>query len=290
MKISKAVIILSILVGIFAIAQSAAGLFISGGPGPFEFTTLRGETVLMSGQGLYALDTFFKAPIFRGTDALTLFVCVPLLIIALILYRGGTMRGKLFLTSILSFFLYNSISVAMGVTYNNFFLLYIFYFSVSLFAFFLAAQSIDLKALASSVSPGFPRKGIAILLFVAAAALLFAWLGDILTPLFTGSLPKVTSYTTDVTYAVDLGVIAPVCIIAGIQLLRRKDAGYLLSSILLMMLAVVGLMVSLQTFFQLSAGITLTPGELIGKAGSFILLAVIATLFIVRFFKSVEEK
>ena len=244
----------------------------------------------MSGQGLYALDTFFKAPIFRGTDALTLFVCVPLLVIALILYRGGTMRGKLFLTGILSFFLYNSISIAMGVTYNNFFLLYIFYFSVSLFAFFLATQSIDLNTLSASISPGLPRKGIAILLFVAAAALLFAWLGDILTPLFTGSLPKVTSYTTDVTYAVDLGVIAPVCIIAGIQLLRREAAGYLLASILLIMLAVVGLMVSLQTFFQLSAGIALTPGELIGKAGSFMLLAVIAIWFVVRFFKSVEEK
>lgn len=266
------------------------GLFMTGGTVPFEFTTLRGETVLMNGTGLYALDTFFKTPILRGTDALTLFVCVPLLVIALVIYRRGTLRGKLFLTGILSFFLYNSVSVVTGVAYNDLFLLYIVYFSASLFAFILSMQSIDLKALSASASPKLPRKGIAILLFVAAAALLFAWLGDILTPLITGSLPKIASYTTEVTYAVDLGIIAPVCIIAGTMLLRRNDAGYLLAPILLIMLAIVGLMVSLQTFFQLSAGIALTPGELIGKAGSFMILAAISTWFIVRFFKNVEEQ
>lgn len=289
MKTSRSIYILSTLVIIFAFAQSAAGLFITGGTGPFEFTTLRGETVQMNGRGLYALDTYFKAPLFRGTDALTLFVCVPLLIIGLVICRRGTLRGKLFLPGVLSFFLYNSTSIVMGAAYNDLFLLYIAYFSASFFAFIFALKSVDLNTLSGSISPKVPRKGIAILMFLSGAALLFAWLGDILTPFITGSLPKIASYTTEITYALDLGIITPVCLLAGIQTLRREPAGYLLSPIMMILLIIVGVLMIFQTVFQLSAGVALTPGEIIGKSASFSLLALFALWMTIRYFRAVKE-
>ena len=93
MKKSNTLTLLTLLVAIFAIAYSGIGLFSKGGPGPHDFVTLHGQTVEIYGQGIYRNDAAFKAPIFRGTDAVTLFLCVPVLLIALFWYRHGSLRG-----------------------------------------------------------------------------------------------------------------------------------------------------------------------------------------------------
>ncbi len=221
MKISRFAVILSLLTGILALIQSGVGLFWQDGGSPFSFTTLHGQTVQMYGQGLYHYDTFFKAPILRGTDAVTLFICIPLLVIAVWWYARGSLRGGLLLAGVLAYFLYNSASLALGVAYNNLFLVYVSSFSTSLFALVLTLRSIDAQALAGRLNGGFPRRGIAALLFVAGLAVLVAWLSDILAALFSGGVPAIASYTSDVTYVIDLGLITPLCFLSGIQILRR---------------------------------------------------------------------
>lgn len=289
MKTSKAVVVLSILVGLFALVQSAAGLFWSGGSGPFSFTTLHGQVVQMNGQGLYAFDTYFKAPILRGTDALTLFFCVPLLVVAIVLYRRGSLRGGLLLVGVLGYLLYIAASIVLGAAYNNLFLLYVALFSACLFAFILAFTAIDVQALAARMKSGVPHLGIAILMFFSGAALLFAWLSDIIPALLQGVVPAIDSYTTEVTYAIDLGIIAPLAFLTGVLILRRAPISYLLSALMLEVLTIVGLMVSLQTVFQLQAGIALTPPQIIGKAASFMLLALFAIWLTVRLYQSIGD-
>jgi hypothetical protein len=292
MRTSKALIILSLLTGLLAVAQSGMGLFFQDGGSPFNFTTLHGQTVEIYGQGIYHFDTSFRAPIFKGTDAVTLFLCVPLLGIALVWYTRGSKRGRLFLTGVLAYLLYESASVTLGTAYNPMFLVYIASFSSSLFAFALAYTSIDTQDLADQFAAGrgLPRRGIAILLFVAGAALLFAWLTDLINWLAPGAMPGIASYTTEVTYAIDLGIIAPLAFLSGIQLLRRKPVSYLISAILLIMLAIIGVVVTTQTLFQMQAGITLSPGELIGKAGSFALLSLFAIGLLIRFFRGLGQE
>ena len=52
--------------------------------------------------------------------------------------------------------------------------------------------------------------------------------------------PEVASYTTVVTYVVDLGIIAPALILAGVLLLRRASLGYLLASTILVFTVTLG--------------------------------------------------
>ena len=174
MKNLKALIRLTLLTALFAGVQAGAGLFWHTDGSSFPFTTLRGETVQIAGQGIYALDTYFKAPIFRGTDAVTLFVALPLLLIAGLLTARGALRGRILLTGVLAYLLYNAGSVALGVTYNKLFLVYVAYFSASLFAFILAFTSIDRQELAARVTPGAPLRGMATLMFVSALGLFAA--------------------------------------------------------------------------------------------------------------------
>jgi hypothetical protein len=290
MKMSKALLALTILVALLALVQSSAGLFWQTDGSAFSFTNLRGQTIQMSGQGLYRDNPSFNVPIQRGTDAITLFLFIPLLIVAIILYQGGSLRGQLLLTAMHASFLYNAASLAFGVTYNQLFLVYLAYFSASLFAFLLAVTSIDLRVLASRISPAAPRRGIAILLFVAGLGLLFAWLPDILAGLPQGWNAGLASYTTMVTDVLDLGIILPAVFLAGILLLRRSPLGYLLASILTTMLILIGAVITAQTIAQSLAGIHLGMGEFIGKGGSFMLLSLIGIWLMLRFFRSISEK
>lgn len=271
---------LSILAGVLAAVAALGGLFWQNDGAPFAFATLHGQTPQMYGRGLYAFDTVFYAGVFKGTDLVTLAVLIPLLIIAIVLYRRGSLRGAFLLTGVLGGFLYNGLSMAFGAAYNNLFLVYVALFASSFFAFILAFTSIDLPALRGHISQRLPRRGIAIFLFLAGLAPLVLWLGDVLGALAQNRVPALlASYTTMFTYAIDLGVIVPTVYLGAVLLLRRAPLGYLLSFTMLTLLAAVGVGVVAQTVTQLRLGITYNTGQLIGLIGSWFVLGVFAIGF-----------
>lgn len=284
MKTSKPLIALSYLVTVIATLAAGAGLFWPGGPGPFEFTTLHGEVVEIYGRGLYALDTTFKAPVLRGADAILLFIGVPALLVAIQLYRRGKRIGTLLLTGILACFLYNAISVAMGIAYNPIFLLYIAYVGTSLYAFILAFSAIDVEALPKPSR----HRGTAIFIFVAGLST-SVWLIEIIMGLLGGHVPmNLDSYTTDVTAVIDVGVILPTCWLAGVLLLQRKRLGYLIASTMLILLVLIGLIVASQTVMQILDGIVLKPGEIAAYVTPFISLSAIAILLEARLLRIIR--
>lgn len=289
MKPSKTVIFLSCLVALLGVIYAGAGLFWQDGGSSFTFRTLHGKTVEMYGDGLYRNDSAFKAPILRGTDAVTLFVCVPVLLIAVLLYRGGSLRGGLLLTSMLAYFLYNSASLAFGAAYNNLLLVYILCFSASLFGFVTLFASIDLKTLAAQTAARFPRKGVAIFLFFAGLSLT-VWLLDIISALAAGTVPpNLGPYTTEATYVIDLGIIFPTAYLAGVFVWRRHPLGTLLASILIVVNVSIGLVVASQSIMQALDGILLTPAEYAAYVAPFITLSLIAAWLAVLLFRSISN-
>jgi hypothetical protein len=278
------------LIGILALVAAGVGLFYQGGGRPFTFTTLYGETVQISGQGVYYHDTPFAAAGARGTDVVTLFLVLPLLAVSFWLYRRGSLRGGFLLAGTLAYLLYYGASRGLATAYNNLFLVYIALFSASFFAFALALTAIDLEALPTRVSPRLPRGGMAVSMFVAGLGTAFIWLSDAVSALIENRAPDALGpHTTVVTYTLDVGIIVPAALLAGILLLRRAPLGYLLSGVLTLMLALVGVMVIGQTVLQVSAGIQFSPGELIGKVVSWIILGGIAVWLSIAFLRSLAE-
>jgi hypothetical protein len=278
------------LIVILSLFTAGVGLFWRDGGNSFTFTSLRGQTVQIDGRGLYRNDTLFTAGSFRGTDAENIIVAVPLLVVAFVACRRGSLGGRFLLVSALSWFLYNGASMALGAAYNSLFLAYIGLFSASLFAFILVFTSIDLVALAGHIPAGAPHRGLAIFLFIAGLAPLGLWLSDVIGSLVQGKAPELlATYTTPVTYVLDLGVIVPVVFLSGILVLRRAPLGYLLATIMLVLLAVTGLAVIGQTVAQINAGIVFGPGPLIGMVGSWVILALFAIWFAARFLRSLPD-
>ena len=290
MKISKAIIFFSIAVALLASIYASVGLFWQDDGAPFTFTTLHGETVEMYGQGIYRNDAAFRAPIFRGTDAITLFVCVPALLIAAFLYGRGSLRGGILLTSMLFYFLYNSASLAFGAAYNNLLLVYIASFSISLFAFIMAFTSIDLQVLAERTAPTLAHRGIAIFLFIAGMSLL-VWIMDIVVALTQLSIPaQLGPYTTEATYTLDLGIILPTAYLAGVLVWRRSPLGTLLAAIVITLNVSIGLVVASQSIMQALDGIFLTAGEYAAYVAPFVTLSLIAIGLISNIHRNIIEK
>ena len=135
MQPSRAAVRLSWVIALLAVVAAGVGLFWQGGDGPFFFSTHRGQTVEISGRGLYRHDPTFAGAGARGTDAVTLVLGVPLLLATTQLYRHGSLRSGLLLMVALSWVLYVYASTALGtVAYNDLFLVYVVLFSASLFA------------------------------------------------------------------------------------------------------------------------------------------------------------
>jgi len=289
MKISNPLTFLSLLIAVLAAAYAGIGLFSTGGDGPFEFTNLHGQTVEIYGQGIYRNDAAFRAPIFRGTDAVMLFVCVPVLLLAIAWYRRGSLRGGLLLTSMLAFFLYNSASLGFGAAYNNILLLYIASFSLSLFALVIAFQCIDLDDLAARTSPKLPRVWVAAFLCLAGLSLMI-WLVDIVAALASNGVPpNLGPYSTESTYVLDLGIILPTAYLAAVLVLRRSPWGTLLASILITVNITIGLVVASQSIMQALDGILLTPGQYAAYVAPFVTLSLIAIGLIVSIQRSISD-
>lgn len=273
-KQSAAVFVLAAVTGVGAGVASLLGLF--GPADPVSFTTVRGGAVDLFGAGIYHYDSLFSGAGNRGTDVVTLGIALPLLALSVRGYRRGSLRWQLILTGALAHFLYVSASVAMGAALNQLFLVYVTVFAASLWGFILSVSNIDISQLAR-VAKLLPSRPPAVLLVVSGVVTVFIWVGPVLAAQFDGTAPaRLDAYTTLVTVAIDCAVIAPAAIASGLLIWRRRPWGYLMAVPLLMLLALLAPLIAAQTISQLSVGVTLTPGQIIGPVSGFVVLALAA--------------
>lgn len=263
-KVSRVPIVLSIMVATLAILAAGLGVFWQGEGQKSEFLTLRGETVTIQGHGLYQYETVSIAAQAIAQDVVTLLVGIPLLVVSMILFKKGSLQGKLLLSGTLAYFLYTYASFAFGAAYNILFLVYVSLFSLSLFAFIFALMEIDIPTLPKQFSSGLPRRTIAIFLFVVGSFLLLAWLGRIVPALLENQPPLgLESYTTLIIQALDLGLVMPIAFLSGILLWKKSAWGYLLSAIVLIKGVTLALAVSAMAVNMILAGVQVSAGELI---------------------------
>lgn len=246
-----------------ALVAAAAGLFYQTPGEPYPYTNHRGETVMLNGHGLYFYDTVSSAAQMRGNDLITLVVGLPLLAVSTWLAFRRSLRGQLLLSGTLGFFLYTYLSMSTLTAYNALFLVYVAAFTLSLYAFILSLLAIDLKTLPEHFSPRLPRGWIAGTLFAVGGFLGLAWLGRIIPPLLQGGTPALENTTTLVIQTLDLSLIVPLAVLAGVLLLRRSAWGYLLASVAVLKGLTMALAVSTMGVNMVLAGVPDSPAILI---------------------------
>lgn len=290
MRLEKSIVWLAWITVLLTVVMAGMGLFWLDDGVVFETTNVRGRTVEIFGQGLYKHDSLFSAAGFRGTDLVTLVVAVPLLIYAIVSYQRGSLRGGLLLTAMLSYCLYYAASMAFGAFYNILLLVYTAALGVSLNAFILTVLAVDRQTLARRIAVTMPRKAIGRFLIAAGIIVAMVWLSGIIPSLISGEAPAVAGhYTTIITYPLDLGLIAPYAVVAGVLVLRRAPIGFVFAAPMLVLCALIGLVVVAQTVFQLKAGVQLTAGEAIIYVVSFLSMALVAGWLSIAFFRGIAD-
>jgi hypothetical protein len=275
---STAVLWLSAAIGLLALACGLAG-FLWGGAGVGrEVTTLGGDTVELYGRGLYKNDTIFAAGNNRGSDLTMLVLGLPLLAVSAVLYSRGSARGRFLLLGTIGFFLYVGASYALGgVAYNEMFFAYAGLFSASLFALILLFSTFDAEFLGEAVPDDMPRRWPGGFMVASGVATFFIWIMEPLAALAGGRTPgSLETRTTLFTTALDIGVIVPAALVAGILILRGRRFGYVVAMSLLILEAMLMPLITTATIVQIRDGISFEPGEIVGPIAGFSVFAVLS--------------
>jgi hypothetical protein len=106
-----------------------------------------------------------------------------------------------------------------------------------------------------------------------------------------GTVPEgIDSFATEVTYFLDLGLIAPTAFLAAIYLFRRQPVGYLLAALILTLNAMIGPVAFSQGIMQSLAGVEVSTGEQVVFVGIFILTSLFAAGLLVTLLRSIESQ
>jgi hypothetical protein len=290
MKGSWLIILLASLTALLGGMAAGIGFFTNRPSNPYTITTLRGEEVEIYGEGIYAYDSLFFAAGYKGQDAVALFLGVPALIVALLLYQRGSLVGHLLLTGLLGYFLYVYSSVALGVAYNSIFILYIGAFASALFAFIISFNAMLLRLNAIGQFGKMPTRSLFIFMLIAGGITLFAWGAPIIQAMREGVSPaRMAHYTTMVTYVIDLAVITPSTFIASYLLYKNQPSGIVLAVPLLTLLLLLTPQIIFSTIFQYRAGVAFETAEIVGPVVGFIILGSASLYFLIRIFSNIPK-
>ncbi len=232
-------------------------------------------------------DSEFVLPQIFGQDLISLIIGVPLLIISLIYAINGSQRGRILWMGSLGYVLYASASYLFGIAYNQYFLLYVVIFSLSLFTFIAGLMHMNMGSFSKQFATEIPVKSLATYFFLAGVLLIVLWLGDIIPALIEGNLPRsirLSEATTTVTSAIDLGVLVPLFFLTANWIWYRTSHGYVMSGILLVVALVVGLATLAGFFFMFRADQPLVVGQVI----CFGLFTIFALLLLIHYIQCVE--
>jgi hypothetical protein len=204
--------------------------------------------------GLYRDNTWSTAA-FRGTDAATLALAVPALLIALALGRRGSVSARLIWLGVLAYDVYNYAFYLFGAAFNDVFLLYAAALGLSLALLVFATPKV--LPLVAPPEQG-PLRIIGGYLIAVGAVFGALWTIQSLMYVVTGPLPQVITDSglhTSIVFALDLTLVVPWLIIAGVLLWRRTATGLALGVVMNVLAALYMAALATAGAFQQAAGI-----------------------------------
>lgn len=282
----KSLSILSVFSALSAIISASIGIFYSFGGAQRTVENIYGQQITLYGDGVYANDSIMKVGATKGTDICIIIAAI--LLLCTVLAWKNKKYASFLQVGLLSMILYSSTCLIFGVTFNRLFLLYLFQFGCTFFAFVLVMS--DLLKRQSFQNDIYDKKlmGTAVFLIIGGCSVLI-WLTFIIPAVISGTPMELTDiYTTEPTFVIDLAIILPSALYCGISLLKKKPIAYQLTPVLLTLLTGVGICVIAQTVVQSALGIVLNPGQLFGLVISFVILGIVAFALNIKLLKCIK--
>jgi hypothetical protein len=185
-----------------------------------------------------------------GQDWVDLLVAVPWLFLSGLKALRGSRRAMFLLAGAMLYTFYEFVIYGFAVRFNAFFLLYCATLGVCFFALVGMAYQLFREDVRHWYAAAPPVRPAALFLIGVGALFALVWLGEIVPALLEGRVPGSigeAGVLTNPVYVMDLSVVLPLHVIAGVALLRRRPLGYVLAPAVLafgvlMSLSIAGMM------------------------------------------------
>ncbi len=205
--------VISLIIVVLAALAPAAGLFVP---------------------GLYR-DNPFVTAVWRGNDLVTLFVAVPVFIIALVFAKRGSVRARLVWFGMLDYTLYNFSFYLFAAAFNAMFLVYTALFALSILALIFGLTGMDIRSLGKRFQSKKSVWWISIYMLCVAVGLATVYIIQSIQFIINGQIPIIierTAHPTSVVFALDLSLFVPYLILGAVWIWKRRAWGFLLAIIL----------------------------------------------------------
>ncbi|NBC08852.1 MAG: hypothetical protein GVY26_16800 [Bacteroidetes bacterium] len=197
-------------------------------------------------EGLYRDSEKIQAAWFVN-DLVTLIVVLPLMLGAWWRARRQRFAAGLLLNGLLVYLFYNYAFYLFGAVFNTFFLLYILLVAGSFYALALRLLNMDWTVLRQRTQQ-LPNVGwVSAFMVFIALPLLLAEGGMVLQATLSGKVPE----TPSVIFALDLTIVVPASLLAGLLLWRRNTWGYLLAVLMSVKALTYGIVLTVMTVYIL---------------------------------------
>jgi hypothetical protein len=186
--------------------------------------------------GIYALETENWTAQAVGQDWVDLSFGVPWLALANFFARRGSRRARLLLAGGLLNTAYVFVIYAFAMHFNAMFPVYVAGLGISLVSLAACVHELATEDVQAWFRDGAPRLGPGILLVSVGACFTLLWLAEIVPAMARGATPAsvlTAGLLTNPVHVLDLSLILPAHIAAGVFLMRRRPLGYLLAPIVL---------------------------------------------------------
>ncbi len=257
----NSITVLVIIIVVASIIATTTGILSNDGPGIFEHKSIRGETVQIYGKGIYKHMSNDVAIQGIAQDYITLFFAVPVLLISLLFFRRGSLRGKFILTGSLLYILLTYLFYTAMATYNSLFLIYVILLSTSLLAFILSIIGFDVQKLKEMVRSEKIQTFSGWFVLFNSSMIALLWLKSIVTPLLSGALyPEgLDHYTTMIVQGFDLGIFLPMAFISGFLAVRKNTWGIVLTTVYVIFVSILMSALTSKILFMAKSGANVVP-------------------------------
>jgi len=212
-------------------------------------------------QGEYRDAEWIKATWF-GNDWVTLVVAGPLMVIALLATRRGSVKGMLLWLGLLGYAAYNYAYYLLGAALNAFFLLYVVALVVSVVTLIVALSRLDVADVAASFGPTTPVRIIGGYLAFVGFGLAAVWITMWAAYAFAGRPTPVEPEAFRLAAALDLSLMVTALTFGGVLLWRRSSWGYVVAAIAGIQGSLYLVVLSVNSIVAVHRGLARAPGEL----------------------------
>jgi hypothetical protein len=188
---------------------------------------------------LLGAESAWAREAFRGGEMVSLLVAVPLLAGALIAGRRGSARAQALWIGMLLYAAYNYAFAVFGTTFNDAFLVHICAFSAAVFALACAMPALDYSKIAEAFQAVKATSVVGIFLIIVGIGQGLLWLFILARNALTGEvLHDIPVSGQHLVLALDLALLVPSLILAGVILARRGALGMVFGTAIAVMGAV----------------------------------------------------